>query len=325
MVLVLLLLPDGAVAQETVEYYGLDALGSVRVVFDSNGSVTGRMDYGPFGEQLTVSTVGWKSYAQLFRDGETGLDYAEERQYQLRTARFGAPDSLRGKPMSPQSWNRYAYSLNAPIMYIDPSGLLAEAPTRNENRFGRLCSAEFSFSMCGGDDSFWSDSGFFEFGNEFAWAQQQGYSRGMPWDLWVGLQEHNQRVEAAFGQKSTNAPVPVVSTQTEVALPDGTTVTPNDDSDNPLRQLAQDIVDRTEPLTRPQVYAEFVALSAVGGRVITGWRYLPNVRGWEKAWGNNFRTGWHRLPNGDKWWNGRNLPHYHRRPGIGKHRPYEGW
>lgn len=24
-------------------------------------------------------------------------------------------------------------------------------------------------------------------------------------------------------------------------------------------------------------------------------------------------------------WDGRNLPHHHRRPGSGRHRPWEGW
>ena len=74
-----LCLPMAAAAQEVVEYYGTDALGSVRIVFDVNGNIVGRMDYGPFGEQVTVSTVGHKSYAGLFRDGEAGLDYAEAR------------------------------------------------------------------------------------------------------------------------------------------------------------------------------------------------------------------------------------------------------
>ena len=36
---------------ESIEYYGLDAIGSVRVVFDSSGTILGRMDYGPFGPE----------------------------------------------------------------------------------------------------------------------------------------------------------------------------------------------------------------------------------------------------------------------------------
>jgi RHS repeat-associated protein len=60
------------------------------------------------------------------------------------------------------------------------------------------------------------------------------------------------------------------------------------------------------------------------GAALRGWRWLPNVGGIEKAWGPNFRTGWHRLPKRNFPGGGRNLPHYHRRPGIGKHKPWEG-
>jgi RHS repeat-associated protein len=66
------------------------------------------------------------------------------------------------------------------------------------------------------------------------------------------------------------------------------------------------------------------AIGAISGVGLSGWRWLPNARGFEKAWTKDFRTGWHRLPPGNYPGAGRNLPHYHRRPGIGKHRPYQG-
>ena len=122
-----LCLPLRATAQDVVEYYGTDATGSVRIVFDANGNILGRMDYGPFGEQLLVSTVGHKSYAGLFRDGEAGLDHAEARSYQVRTGRFNAPDPVYAGLFAPQAWNRYSYALNNPISFADPSGELAQA------------------------------------------------------------------------------------------------------------------------------------------------------------------------------------------------------
>ena len=123
----LALLPRAATAQEVVESYGTDALGSVRIVFDVNGNVVGRMDYGPFGEQVTISTVGHKSYAGLFRDGEAGLDYAEARSFQVRTGRFNAPDPVYAGLFAPQAWNRYTYALNNPTSFTDPSGEQAQA------------------------------------------------------------------------------------------------------------------------------------------------------------------------------------------------------
>jgi hypothetical protein len=54
--LAVLALPSVAFAQsENVEYYGLDALGSVRVIFDQQGNVVDRMDYDPFGENLRAA------------------------------------------------------------------------------------------------------------------------------------------------------------------------------------------------------------------------------------------------------------------------------
>ena len=39
---------------EVVEYYGQDALGSIRIVFDASGAAIARADYEPFGELFTV-------------------------------------------------------------------------------------------------------------------------------------------------------------------------------------------------------------------------------------------------------------------------------
>jgi RHS repeat-associated protein len=120
----LVLLPSVATAQsERVEYYGLDALGSVRVVFDANGSILGRMDYGPFGQELSNgSGLSTRGYAGLFRDGETGLDYAETRSYQSWTGRFSTVDPVYAGLFDPQQWNRYSYALNSPMTFVDPNG-----------------------------------------------------------------------------------------------------------------------------------------------------------------------------------------------------------
>src|SRR5690349_4212785 len=118
--------PRSATAQEAVEYYGLDAVGSVRVVFDNNGNVSARTDYGPFGHALTTVTgLPSRAYAGLFRDGEAGLDHADARSYQARTGRFSSVDPVYADLFNPQGLNRYAYAYNAPTKYVDPQGLTA--------------------------------------------------------------------------------------------------------------------------------------------------------------------------------------------------------
>ena len=44
-----------AAQTETIEYYGTDAVGSVRIVFDASGTVLGRQDYEPFGREILAA------------------------------------------------------------------------------------------------------------------------------------------------------------------------------------------------------------------------------------------------------------------------------
>ncbi len=60
------------------------------------------------------------------RDAETGLDYFGARYYSGAQGRFTAVDpSMESAVLqNPQSWNRYAYTINNPLRYIDPTGEL---------------------------------------------------------------------------------------------------------------------------------------------------------------------------------------------------------
>ena len=109
---------------ETIEYYGLDALGSVRVIFDQNGQPIERMDYGPFGENLkSAIKMSFEQFALLARDSETGQDYAEARNYSPAAGRFSTVDPVYAGLAQTQKWNRYSYALNNPLAYVDPGGL----------------------------------------------------------------------------------------------------------------------------------------------------------------------------------------------------------
>jgi RHS repeat-associated protein len=59
------------------------------------------------------------------KDIETSLDFAEARMYENRFGRFTAVDPLlaSGKSANPQTFNRYVYTGNRPLIYTDPSGL----------------------------------------------------------------------------------------------------------------------------------------------------------------------------------------------------------
>ena len=122
--LLLAVTPFSARAQETVEYYGTDSIGSIRVVFDQSGGITARTDYLPFGEELTPSAaLPAERFTGQARDGEAGLDYFHARMFQARGGRFSTVDPVAGRPKQPQSWNRYAYVAGNPTGFADPQGL----------------------------------------------------------------------------------------------------------------------------------------------------------------------------------------------------------
>lgn len=45
------------------------------------------------------------------------------RYYGPLMGRFLSPDPIIGRPGAPQSWNRYAYTIDNPIKYVDPTGM----------------------------------------------------------------------------------------------------------------------------------------------------------------------------------------------------------
>jgi RHS repeat-associated protein len=115
-------------AQEVIEYYGTDALGSIRVVFAPDGTVKARSDYLPFGEEWQPTTPGGQLPSQRFtgqqRDAEEGHDNFNARSYHPRLGRFTTVDPASGNIYSPQSWNRYAYVSNRPANFTDPTGMV---------------------------------------------------------------------------------------------------------------------------------------------------------------------------------------------------------
>jgi RHS repeat-associated protein len=136
----------------TTNYTATDQLGSPRILTDSLGQVVSRRDFMPFGEELysdgTVrtnsnkySTAGQDSVRQRFtgyqKDIETGLDFAEARYYDDQHGRFTAVDPLlaSGKSGNPQTFNRYAYVMNRPLILADSTGLQAgEKPKKRTSK-----------------------------------------------------------------------------------------------------------------------------------------------------------------------------------------------
>src|SRR3989344_4023268 len=101
-------------------YFHNDHLGSAAVVTDSAGQIVEEKMYDPFGMDLAGSSkIGYNS-KEL--DKDTELNYYGARYYAADFGRFVTPDTVKGKIGNPQSLNLYAYTLNNPVKFTDPSG-----------------------------------------------------------------------------------------------------------------------------------------------------------------------------------------------------------
>lgn len=111
----------------TFVHHHRDHLGSLRLLTDQSRTVVSELRLFPYGDPLD----GWANEPLQFTgherdqiDSMGGLDYMHARYYTAHFKRFLSPDPVGGDPASPQSWNRYGYVLNNPVLFVDPFGLL---------------------------------------------------------------------------------------------------------------------------------------------------------------------------------------------------------
>ncbi|MBK8148037.1 MAG: hypothetical protein IPK58_07410 [Acidobacteria bacterium] len=121
-----------------VQYLTNDNLGTPRINTNENGEVVSRTDYMPYGEEIIglggrsttdqyVTDDVRQGFTGYLNDEETNLDYAQARMYKKELGRFtGLTRCLvRGFTMTPSTWNRYSYSINNPLRFTDPTGMVA--------------------------------------------------------------------------------------------------------------------------------------------------------------------------------------------------------
>ncbi len=107
------------------QYTTSDHLGSPRVVFNQSGQIVETHKYWPYGEDTTAAPPSQRlAYCLMERDTESTRFYDHARTQDHNLGRFLSPDRVGGTPGNPQSWNRYAYTLNNPMKHVDPDGNL---------------------------------------------------------------------------------------------------------------------------------------------------------------------------------------------------------
>jgi RHS repeat-associated protein len=104
-----------------------DALGSVRQLVDSSGTVTLSQNYEPYGRLASSTGDGSSMYGftgEQF-DSHTELIYLRARMYSPITGRFTTKDTWMGNYTRPLSLNGWNYVEANPVNYLDPLGLCA--------------------------------------------------------------------------------------------------------------------------------------------------------------------------------------------------------
>jgi RHS repeat-associated protein len=129
---------ERAQSQGGRRHFHLDHLGTPRLITGPSGQQYASHDYYPFGREITDPrqemelhffdtpepmkfTGHERDFGRFFTDPPT--DYMHARYYLPHTGRFLSIDPVPGDPAVPQSWNRYAYTMNDPVNFSDPTGM----------------------------------------------------------------------------------------------------------------------------------------------------------------------------------------------------------
>jgi RHS repeat-associated protein len=116
-----------------VQWVHQDPVTKSQRITDSNGNLTSTIvDLDPWGGETGRSSnqaFQPHRFTSYERDANGGDD-AMMRRYQSAQSRFSQPDPYDGSYnlTDPQSLNRYAYTQNDPVNFVDPSGLSAISP-----------------------------------------------------------------------------------------------------------------------------------------------------------------------------------------------------
>ncbi|MCX4911992.1 RHS repeat-associated core domain-containing protein [Streptomyces sp. NBC_00687] len=120
-------------------YLMADTQASTQLAVDATTGASTRRRYTPFGDQRngTLPTGTDSGFLGKAEDTSTGLSLLGARAYDPNLGRFISPDPLN-TPYTPQNLSAYSYSINNPINYSDPSGLVFSAEDHSDG--GNDCS-----------------------------------------------------------------------------------------------------------------------------------------------------------------------------------------
>ena len=134
-------------SEESMHYILKDHLGSWTTITDSQGNVEQELSFDAWGNRRNPETwygpVSSSAAAPMFDRGFTGHEHPyafglinmNGRMYDPKTSSFLSVDAYVQSPDNSQSFNRYAYCLNNPLKYTDPTGWQPVGGLRPGNPF----------------------------------------------------------------------------------------------------------------------------------------------------------------------------------------------
>jgi RHS repeat-associated protein len=107
---------------DTLTWLISDHLGSTSLTVDASGALLSSLKYTAFGELRSGTAATDYRYTGQRQEAEIGLYFYVSRFFDPYINHFTQPDTIIPDPNNPQAYDRYAYALNNPIRYTDPSG-----------------------------------------------------------------------------------------------------------------------------------------------------------------------------------------------------------
>ena len=106
-------------------YLLADHLGSNSLITSDNGTLLSKTRYKPWGEirySTGTTTTPYTYTGQYSNNADFGWMYYKARWFDPSLGRFSQADTIIPRPSNIRSWDRYSYSANNPIRYLDPTG-----------------------------------------------------------------------------------------------------------------------------------------------------------------------------------------------------------